>query len=452
MEIDLLRATAADLHDLLNSGQLTSLELVQQCHRQILRHNDRLKALITITPSEYLEDVATKMDQERQRGCIRSPLHGIPFVVKNAFNTTEDMKLQTTNGGWAFEDCRPPHTAKVITQAIDAGMILMGKANLSQFGNWKASNMPGGWSARGGQTQSAYVRGGVIDDGIYGHSNPSGSSTGSAVAVSAGFAPVSIGSDFNGSLTNPAIRASLYTIRVTPGIVSEAGGFPFSVDRDSVDPMANGVEDLVNFLNIIADKSHPRVPSQGYGTEKRLGWGDLTIATLDPRKWYLSEQVQKPQPGALDQIIRETLEAYEKLKSLAHRVIGPVELMTDDVLSATNEDMMKIIISSLSELIAFNQQHRDIELPAAEYPHQDKLEQSVEFCNSLSKEGYARLDRAVTAAGLENSIDKVLRENHADLIIAPADSFVPDVTAFAKYPSVTLPLGYLDWNGDHLDC
>lgn len=82
MEIDLLRATAADLQDLLNSGQLTSLELVRQCHRQILRHNHRLKALITTTPLTYLEDVATKMDQERQRGCIRSPLHGIPFVVK----------------------------------------------------------------------------------------------------------------------------------------------------------------------------------------------------------------------------------------------------------------------------------------------------------------------------------------------------------------------------------
>lgn len=123
------------------------------------------------------------------------------------------------------------------------------------------------------------------------------------MAVSAGFAPVSIGSDFNGSLTNPAIRAALYTIRVTPGIVSEDGGFPFSVDRDSVGPMAKSVEDLVNFLNIIADKSHPRVPNQGYGTGKRLGWDDLTIATLDPRKWRLSEQVQKPQPEALDQIV-----------------------------------------------------------------------------------------------------------------------------------------------------
>ena len=134
--------------------------------------------------------------------------------------------------------------------------------------------------------------------------NPSGSSTGSAVGVSAGFAPVSIGADYNGSLTNPTIRATLYTIRTTPGTVSEDGGFPFLVDRDSVGPMAKCTEDLVNFLNVIVDTSHPHVPKDGYGKSFQRQWRDISIATLDPHHWHLPEEVPKPQPGALDQIAR----------------------------------------------------------------------------------------------------------------------------------------------------
>lgn len=134
--------------------------------------------------------------------------------------------------------------------------------------------------------------------------NPSGSSTGSAVGVSAGFAPISIGADFNGSLTNPAIRAALYTLRTTPGTVSEDGGFPLSVDRDSLGPMSKCTEDLTNLPNVIADTSHPEVPKKGYGKSSRRQWKVISIATLDPSCWYLLKEVQKPQAGALDQIVK----------------------------------------------------------------------------------------------------------------------------------------------------
>ena len=133
--------------------------------------------------------------------------------------------------------------------------------------------------------------------------NPSGSSTGSAVSVSAGFAPLSIGADFNGSLTNPATRAALYTIRTTPGVVSEKGGFPFSKNRDSVGPMAKSTDDLVNLLNVIVDVSHLEVPDRGYDIEVSRGWKDVSFGILDPKHWHLLEDVQKPQPGALNQIV-----------------------------------------------------------------------------------------------------------------------------------------------------
>ena len=127
------------------------------------------------------------------------------------------------------------------------------------------------------------------------------------MAVSAGFAPVSIGAVFNGSLTNPAIRAALYTMRTTPGTVSEDGGFPFSVDRDSVGPMAKCTQDLSNLLNVMVDKACHEVPQGGYGSSPRREWKDISIALLDPHHWHLPEEVQKPQPGALEQIVRFNL-------------------------------------------------------------------------------------------------------------------------------------------------
>lgn len=122
--------------------------------------------------------------------------------------------------------------------------------------------------------------------------------------MAAGFAPISIGADFNGSLTNPATRAALYTLRNTPSLVSEKGGFPFAADRDSVGPMAKSTEDLINLQNVMVDRSHPRVPQEGYGRSASRGWANIRIATLDPHRWRLTEDHQKPQPGAFEQIVR----------------------------------------------------------------------------------------------------------------------------------------------------
>jgi len=193
--------------------------------------------------------------------------------------------------------------------------------------------------------------------------NPSGSSTGSAVAISAGFAPLSIVADFNGSLTNPATRAALYTIRPTPGIVSEHGCFPFSKNRDSVGPVAKSVEDLAGLLNVIVDVEHPGVPDWGYDIEVSREWGDVSFATLDPRRWCLEEGVQRARPGALDQIvsvppecrehslleekIRETLAAYKKIASFAKRVVGPVDLIYDETLDKS----MNNVLTTISELL-----------------------------------------------------------------------------------------------------
>ncbi|KAK0514624.1 hypothetical protein JMJ35_003241 [Cladonia borealis] len=399
MKIDLLKTTAVDLQHSLSKEELTSVELVQQCHRQL--------------------------DMERREGSLRGPLHGIPFIVKDALNTTDEFEVQSTAGGWAFVDSHPFKTANVVELAVKAGLILVGKANLSQFGNWKALKMSGGWSARGGQTQSAYVRGGVADDGIYGHSL-------------CDWSPIFVRQCL---IVLEIHLGRLQAQQTTPGTVSEDGGFPFSVDRDSVGPMAECTEDLVNFLNVIADTSHPHVPKDGYWKSSQKQWKIISIATLDPHHWHLPEEVQKPQPGALDQ---NRVPAITQLRLLAHDSFQANNF--SGLLKTYIDGLQTPKVKSLAELIAFNKEHSNLELPP-ESPGQEKLIQSEEEANRLSKEEYQQLDDKTTAAGREHGIDKVLQEHKVDVVIGPADSRIPDVCALARCPSVTLPLGYLDWNG-----
>jgi len=467
MELDLLTLTAAELQDHLQNGRITSLELVRLYHGQILKYNESLRAIISVSPLSLIEKIAKRLDDERRDGHIRGSLHGIPIIIKDALNTTESFGLQSTNGGWAFEDCRPRETAQVVQQCVDAGMILLGKANLSEFANWKQTGMTAGWSARGGQTESAYVQGGVNnDDGpVFGHSNPCGSSTGSAVGVSAGFAPISIGADYNGSLTNPAIRAALYTMRVTPGLVPEDGGFPFAKDRDSLGPMAKSVEDMKNLLNVMIESAHPQAPKNGYQLDPGVSWKDISIATLDPQHWRIPEEMQKQYPGTFQQIVDETLAAYSTLGKIAKKVVGPVELIDAHKLSESASEAVELIVNdystlfdaylggletpkirNLAELIAFNDEHQDLEQPP-DHPGQDRLVKSQEEAERLSDTEYAQIDAKVTAVGATDGVDRVLKEHDVDIIIGPADSRLPDVLALARYPAVTLPLSYLHWNG-----
>jgi len=131
MKLDLLTITASELQRLLSDGKITSLDLVRQYHAQILKPNDRLKAMIFISLLPHLEKIAAKLDEERQRGVVRGGMHGVPFIVKDAMDTSSEFQLESTNGGWAFVGSRPRETARVVRMAVDAGMILMGKANLS---------------------------------------------------------------------------------------------------------------------------------------------------------------------------------------------------------------------------------------------------------------------------------------------------------------------------------
>ncbi|KAI9772633.1 MAG: hypothetical protein M1840_000227 [Geoglossum simile] len=462
--LDLLTLTASDLQALLTKGDVTSKDLVKCMLHQITRYNHKLNAVISTPPKDIIFGQAEALDKERKNGSVRGPLHGIPILVKDNFNTDLCLGVDTTAGSYAFVGTQPTSNSRIVQKLVDAGALVLGKANLSELAYFKGVGIPWGWSALGGQTQSAYVSGGVRpDDGPGGHWNPAGSSSGSAVGVSAGFAPVSIGTDTAGSLINPAIRAALYAMRLTVGLAPMEGVLPVCPLYDTGGPMAKSVKDMADMVDIIVDRSSPHVSADGYAQFLCGDWSDLSVGTLDPAIWYFEKDIQMPYPEATEQISRETRAAYERIRGMAKKIAYNVPLvngpplakcdsdgnilMANDfnhALKTYNKTLGSPLIHTVEELVKFNEEHAGKELPTG-FDNQDILKDCVK--THLDPETYEALRHSTSRAVREDGVDKILREYNLDVIIGPADSDMETVYGISGYPVVTLPLGYLDLNG-----
>lgn len=459
--IDLLEIDAKHLQRLLESGSVTSLDLVRQYVAQIKRHDEKLHAMIRTTPIDLLEQRAKSLDEERAAGKLRGPLHGIPITIKDNIATHPSLGLPTSAGSFALLSSKPRRNAKLIDQLIDAGLIIIGKANLSEFANARGSSMPSGWSAVGGQTQPAYVSTGLDpDDSSEGHSNTSGSSSGSAVSVAAGYAPFSIGTETDGSLVCPSGRAALYTIKPTIGIVSQEGIIPISNLFDAAGPMTKTTHDLATLFDILASKD----PSDSFTNDLTGSWSDISVGTLDPSTWKYPEALTKPADGAEAQILREILAAYETIKPKAERFVQDVDLISADEfefegqnselliwlvdmkrsLNEYLEDLEESEVRSLAEVIEYNEKHADVELPPT-HPRQDFFTKSEN--QRTSTEEYDRHLKHLREVARDRGFEKVFESQGVDVIIGPTDSDLRSLAAAGGYPVCGMPLGYLDYNG-----
>ncbi|KAK4067541.1 hypothetical protein Trihar35433_6101 [Trichoderma harzianum] len=463
-DINVLTVTASELEAKLNDNSITSRQLVKLYLSQIAKYNGYLKAVIAVAPEELLDKTAAGLDAERAAGNVRGPLHGIPILLKDNIATVPELGLPTTGGSLALVGSRPRKNAEIVDQLIDAGVIIIGKANLSEW-SWYRSNMASlGWSAVGGQTQSAYVRGGLReDDSIGGHSSPGGSSTGSAVAVAAGFSPISVGADTMGSLIMPSDRSALYTIKPTVKIVSQTGIIPITLELDSAGPMAKSALDLANLLQILVDPSKTTIPEGGYKSAATGSWGNIRIGILEPEKWLFDTKLVKYEKQATDQMLREWKQAYEKLKSVA-KVVKPVTLIsleesTDNgkikiwnAFDTTFRDLIQDYLSgvdnskihSLEDLIEFNKTHADKELPPGA-DNQAALLRAVQA--EMTDDEYNDIMNSARELCGKKGIDKTLEENDVDIIIGPGDGPMFGIALTAGYPVATVPLGYLEFNG-----
>ncbi|KAG6366464.1 hypothetical protein INS49_000641 [Diaporthe citri] len=354
--------------------------------------------MIQVTPREFLIEKADSLDEGS----------------KDTLATHPSLGLGTTAGSLSLMGSKPRKNSRVVEMLLASGAVILGKANLSEFSNSRGSMMPSGWSAVGGQTQSAYVRGGLDpNDTKDGHS-----SFWIVFWFSTG-------------------RAALYTIKPSIGLVPQAGIVPMSSHFDSAGPMTKSVYDLAILLDAISEK--------------------------DPT-WMFPVSSIKPVPMASEQICEDITNAHEVVKGKAKSFAANVPLPSiegfklngtySDVvaaradlkkeLNAYLQDLEESQVRTLQDIIDFNTEHATEELPT-HHPRQDEFLKAQEQQTSPKdyEEHLAHLRRAATIDG----IDHILDEYGLDVIIGPADSFITSFATGSGYPIAAMPLSYLRFNG-----
>jgi len=338
----------------------------------------------------------------------------------------------------------------------------LGKASLTELGNFKGDNITSGWSAFGGQTQTAYVKGGVkYKEMRLGHSAPGGSSSGSAVGVSAGYSPLSVGTEADGSLCTPASRAALFGMKPTVGSTPMDGVMVISTSYDTLGAMAKTVGDLATMIEYIQEGSkHIEVPLGGYQSFFQNNWSGLRLGCVDPAKWFLPpglvtpiEEVENQMKSAIEDALKQiTANGGEVVYSID--LPHPVDLwgMMGTVLNYEARSVVETYLStrddpamnSLEDIINFNIEHADLELPE-EYPNQNVLLKAAN--HNITSSEYNEAKSLLQKNALREGLEKVMKQNNLDAVIGPSDGPLASIAAMCGSPVATMPLGRLELNG-----
>src|SRR3954471_19830931 len=245
---ELEEATVADLQAAMSSGRMTARSVTQLYLNRIDeldRKGPTLRHVIEVNPDAL--SIADTLDRERKAGRVRGPLHGVPILIKDNIDTAD--KMMTTAGSLALEGSIPLRDAFIAARLRAAGAILLGKANLSEWANFRSTHSTSGWSGRGGQAKNPYV----LDR------NPCGSSSGSGGAVAANLCAAAIGTETDGSIVCPSSANGIVGIKPTLGLLSRSGIIPIAHSQDTAGPMTRTVRDAATMLGILAgpDQSDP---------------------------------------------------------------------------------------------------------------------------------------------------------------------------------------------------
>lgn len=390
---------------------------VQSCLDAIKQRDGYLKAVSALHPQ-----ISKDAEQDG--------LRGVPILLKDNIDV---LGMPTTAGALALRDYYPKANAVVVDRLLAAGLVVLGKTTMSEMAWCKSDGLSCGWSALHGQAQSAFVRGGVQPDGPIGHSSPNGSSSGPCIAVSAGYAPLAIGTETFGSLTNPANRAGVYTIKPTPGLVPSRGILPVSPVYDTAGPIARTPREVTLLLSVMTGRKY-----SGNAAWPRIG-------TLDPVKWWTNPNMCFPS-SADPEMLQGTLEAYDMLRT--RTAVSPVELPDLDMhvagaghaiiahVTHVMEDAFNAYADrTLASIVEYNranpQPGGQSLLEAATSPHSDDVKSRV--CARLDEQGAIFL--------------KAFDDNNVDVIVAAGDSTLFVMATAGKCPSAVLPVGCLDFNG-----
>ena len=456
---DLDEATIADLQKRMASGADSARSLAEKYSARIDaldRKGPELRAVLEVNPDALA--IADGLDAERRAGKLRGPLHGIPILVKDNVATAD--RMQTTAGSFALLGVTPASDAFLVRRLRDAGAVILGKTNLSEWANFRSTHSSSGWSGRGGQCRNPYA----LDR------NPSGSSSGSGTAVAANLCAIAVGTETDGSIVSPSNNCGLVGVKPTLGLVSRSGVIPIAHSQDTAGPMARTVTDAAILLTALAgyDAADPATkglagkPPADYAA--LLGGGARSLEGVRigvPRKKLFGQS-----PGA-DALVEAALSDFKKLGAV---VVDPADIATagetDDsefevLLYEFKTDLnaylsglgAKTPYKTLKDLIRFNEEHRDREMP---YFGQEIFEKA-EAKGPLTEKAYVDALEKDLRLTRKEGIDKTMDEHKLDALVAPTSgpaSLIDLVNgdygpggsssfpAIAGYPDITIPCGY----------
>ncbi len=443
-----------ELQAAMQSGELTARRLCEAYLQRIAaldRQGPELRAVIEVNPDALA--IAEALDEERVERGARGPLHGIPVLLKDNLDTAD--RMTTTAGSLALEGWIPPEDSHVARRLREAGAVLLGKANLSEWANFRSQYSTSGWSARGGQCRNPYA----LDR------NPCGSSSGSAVAVSANLCAVAVGTETDGSIVCPANATGIVGVKPTLGLISRRGIIPIAHSQDTAGPMARTVEDAAILLSVMAG-SDPGDPATAESDHRRADYAAaLDRHALRGARIGVARQFFGFLP-AVDEVMGQALAA---LRELGAELVDPVQLATfrkfgdaeyQVLLYEFKHDLNQYLsrlpadfrVHTLADLIRFNQEHSEQEMP---YFGQD-IFLEAEAKGGLDSREYQDALSLCRRLSRDEGLDAVLREHRLDALVAPTgspawkidpvngDHFLGGSSSFAAvagYPNVCIPAG-----------
>jgi amidase len=449
-------ATLADLGARMASGELTAAALASaylERIREIDQAGPKLRAVIEINPDALA--IAESLDRERKSGRVRGPLHGIAVLVKD--NIASGDQMSTSAGSLALDGVRTARDAYVVARLREAGAVLLGKTNLSEWANFRSSNSLSGWSSRGGQTLNPYAY----------ERSPSGSSSGSGAAVAANLCAVAIGTETDGSITSPSACNSLAGLKPTLGFVSRTGIVPIAHSQDTAGPMARSVADCALLMNAIAgaDQLDPATSERGMprGVDftAQLERTDLKGVRLGVGRQYFGTNEKA------DRVIEEALAALKGLGAQLVDVEIPsfgkldeseFEVLLFEFKADLNQYFARHMpdgpMKSLADVIEFNARNAERAMPIFGQDLLVKAQEKGALTDRKYRAALAKCRKLSRAEG----IDAALKKHRVQAIVAltspppwirdpvSGDSSRGGCTTFpavAGYPHVTVPAGYV---------
>jgi amidase len=449
--LDVIELGAVEARDRMAAGTLTSRALVQAYLDRIASVDDsgpRLNAVIELNSSALAE--ADALDAERKGGSVRGPLHGLPILLKD---NIDSVGLVNSAGSLALAEHRPTQDAFLVERLRLAGVVILGKANLSEWANFRSTRSTSGWSSQGGQTKNPYV----LDR------NPCGSSAGTGSAIAASLAAIGVGTETDGSIICPAAVSGLVGLKPTVGVVSRRGVIPISVVQDTAGPMARSVADAALLLNgmAAADEGDPAGPA----AKGKIPADYLTFLKADALK------------GARIGVLRQGMGFHPDVDAAVNAAIAKMKASGADIVDVKiatynqwNDPELEALLyefkdglnkylaasaaphKSLAALIAWNKANAGRVMP---FFGQELFEQA-QAKGPLTDAAYRKArDNATRLAGADGLLAALAREK-LDAIVAasvspawPTDHVLGDhfagagygIAAVAGTPSITVPVG-----------